>query len=73
MARTSRHVSALPNDGLRRSRASANARLNVTLHFQDAVNDGRAQWRISAEGQTELHLLDGGILLLTDLGVTRLV
>jgi hypothetical protein len=47
--------------------------LSVTLHFQDAVNAGRAEWRTNTKGQTELHLLDGGILLLTDLGVTRLV
>jgi hypothetical protein len=47
------------------------ARYQVVLHFQSAVEQGHAIWRTNTEGEWELHLATGDIFALTNEGVTR--
>ncbi len=51
---------------------SVNARRLVTLHLQQAVNAGRAEWRINVDGETELHVNTGEVFLLREAALTRL-
>lgn len=47
-------------------------RARVTLVFQGEVDQGRARWVASADGQTELHLQTGEVFLLEKTSLTRL-
>jgi hypothetical protein len=49
-----------------------NVRLEVTLQFQNAVNEGSADWYKNAAGGTELHLKNGEIYRLGETSITRL-
>lgn len=48
-----------------------NLRLEVTLQFQNAVNEGSAEWYINAAGGTELHFKNGEIYRLGETSITR--
>lgn len=51
---------------------SANARVKVMMHFQDAVNAGNAVWHINEDGEKELHMHSGEVFLLEARTITRL-
>jgi hypothetical protein len=53
------------------ARNNFNIRVEVTLQFQNAVNEGRANWHINATGGTELHLKNGEIYRLDETNITR--
>ncbi|WP_201313093.1 hypothetical protein [Dyella sp. EPa41] len=48
------------------------ARREVEVLFKSLVETGHAQWHVNDEGQVELHMENGEIYLLGDLGITRL-
>ncbi|WP_297833526.1 hypothetical protein [Pseudomonas sp.] len=52
-------------------RNSFNIRVEVTLLFQNAVNEGSADWYINASGGTELHFKNGEVYQLDETSITR--
>ena len=48
------------------------ARLEVSLWFQQAVDAGLAVWRMSANGDSEVHFNSGDAFVLTAHGISRL-
>jgi len=52
--------------------ANANAKLAMTLYFQNAVNEGQATWRTNVAGQTEVHMINGEAFLLSDSTISKL-
>jgi hypothetical protein len=53
------------------ARNNFNIRVEVTLQFQNAVNEGSANWHINATGGTELHFKNGEIYQLDETNITR--
>ncbi len=43
----------------------------MTLLFQNAVNEGSADWYINASGGTELHFKNGEVYQLDETSITR--
>jgi len=50
----------------------AQARRRVQAYCQSLVDIGQAQWRVSDDGDTELHMASGEAYLFGELGLTRL-
>jgi len=65
-------VDTPPESATRDVNEGANTCLLVTLCLQDAVNEGRASWRLNRRGQAELHLNSGDAYLLLADGICRL-
>ena len=59
-------ISADPTD------EATDARRRVEAYCQTLVDAGDAQWRVGAEGGTELHLASGERYRFGEFGVTRL-
>jgi hypothetical protein len=51
---------------------AANTKMIVLQCFQEAVNEGCAEWKINADGQTEVHVQSGEVFLLLENTVTRM-
>jgi hypothetical protein len=51
---------------------AAGAKMIVLQCFQNAVNQGWAEWKLNSDGQTEVHLQSGEVFLLLENTVTRM-
>ena len=51
---------------------AAKAKMIVLQCFQEAVNQGWAECKINADGQTEVHVQNGEVFLLLENTVTRM-
>jgi hypothetical protein len=51
---------------------AASAKRIVFQFFQEAVNQGWAEWKVNSDGQTEAHLQSGEVFLLLENTVTRM-
>jgi hypothetical protein len=50
---------------------AASTKRIVLQCFQEAVNEGWAEWKINADGQTEVHVQSGEVFRLLENTVTR--
>jgi len=50
----------------------ASAKRMVLQCFQNAVNQGWAEWKVDSDGQTEVHFRSGEVFLLLENTVTRI-
>ena len=49
---------------------ATSAKMIVLQCFQEAVNQGWAEWKVNSDGQTEVHLQSGEVFLLLENTVT---